>query len=111
MKQLTISIILVMITLSLKAQHASITPELSKELTVLSASDYVKVNLVLSQQVNYGLINAQFKMEHTPLSDRAKIVIRKSKQMAKNTQKSILDLLDLTISFMAKDVSFNSAIV
>ena len=93
MKNLIITLIIVLTTLSLTAQHATITPTLSKQLKSLSASTYLKVNVVFKEQVHYRLINAQFKLNNTPLSERAKTVIRESMNLAKSSQASCINLL------------------
>ena len=78
---------------TLKAQNATLTPTLTQQLINSNANSYIKVNAVLINQVNYTLINEQFKIQNTPLSERAKFVIRASSEMAKNSQSSIIQLL------------------
>jgi hypothetical protein len=93
MRIFIIILITVLTTLSLTAQHSTITPVLAQQLKNLNASDYIKVNVVFTEQVHYGLINAQFKLDNTPLSDRAKTVIRTSMNLAERSQASCIRLL------------------
>jgi hypothetical protein len=98
MKLIILSLIIILGVFSVKAQNATLTPNLTQQLNSLNSTDYVKVNVVLGNQVHYGLINAQFKNKNTPLNERAKIVIRKSMKMAELSQASIIDLLEANSS-------------
>ena len=93
MRILIITLITALTTLSLVAQNATITPSLKEQLKNSSASDYLKVNVVFTNQIHYGLINAQFKLNNTPLSERAKTVIRKSMNLAESSQASCINFL------------------
>ena len=98
MRLIILPLIIMLGAFSVKAQNATLTPNLTQQLNSLNTTDYVKVNVVLGNQVQYGIINAQFKNENTPLNERAKIVIRKSMKMAKLSQASIINLLEANTS-------------
>ena len=94
MKSFLLSISLLLIFLNVHSQSAVITTELNQKLSTLSATEVIKVDIIFSDQVHYGVINTQFKEQNTPVSERAKIVIRKSMQLAKNSQLPIINLLN-----------------
>ncbi|PCI92998.1 MAG: hypothetical protein COB15_17065 [Flavobacteriales bacterium] len=94
MKNILLVIVLIAISLSLHSQSAVIAPSLNQKLETLNATDFVKVNIVFTEQVHHGLLNAGFKAKNTPVNERAKIVIRKSMQLADNSQKPIIKILD-----------------
>jgi len=92
MKQI-ISLLLLSISLFGFSQTATITNRLVRQLDQSSSNDFIKVNVVFTQQVDHIKLNSQFKNNNTPLSERAKVVIRESMQQADFSQKPILSFL------------------
>lgn len=88
---LCISTFIVLLTFG---QNATITNSLAAKLNTSSANEYLKVNVVLTNQVNHIYLNQQFKENNTPLNERAKTVIRESMNLANTSQKQVLSLLD-----------------
>lgn len=86
-------------------QTATITNSLTSKLNTLSNSEYVKVNVVFSDQVNHTYLNQQLKEQNASLDTRAKTVIRESMQLANSTQKNVITLLN---SNMGKVSSYKS---
>jgi bacillopeptidase F len=89
-----ILIIFLFIGISAFNQNAIITPSLSEQLANASSSSYFKVNIIFTNQVNHSVLNTQFKEQNTTISERAKIVIRKSMQMAESSQQPIIRFLN-----------------
>ena len=94
MKKILLYLLLIAATTNLYSQTAIITPNLTTKLVQAKSSDYIKVNIIFSNQVHHGLLNAKFKEQNLPVNERAKIVIRKSMQLANSEQESIIQLLN-----------------
>lgn len=92
-KLITLCLSILTITVSV-AQNATITNSLTAKLNESSNNDYIKVNVVLSNQVNHLYLNQQFNENNTPLDIRAKTVIREAMNLANNSQKEVLNLLN-----------------
>lgn len=76
------------------SQTATLTNSLNNKLMEASSKDYIKVNVVLVDQVNNIALNQELKERNALLEERAKTVIRKSMQLANSTQASIVSLLN-----------------
>jgi len=94
MNRLLLPIFLLVTLSNLYSQTAIVTSSLSQKLNELNSSEYVKVNVVFTSQVHFGLLNAKFKAENTPLNERAKTVIRKSMKMAESSQLPVIEFLN-----------------
>ena len=89
-----ISKVTIVTSLGLYSQSALITNSLNQKLSTLNPSDILKVNIIFVDQVHHGLLNAGFKSKNTPVKERARIVIRKSMQLADASQTPIIKLLN-----------------
>lgn len=87
-------LLFLLLTASVKSytQSATITNRLANLLQQKDDNELIKVNLILKKQVDYAALNQQFKANNTPLSERAKIVIRAGMQLADNEQAPLLAL-------------------
>ncbi|MBW6483498.1 MAG: S8 family peptidase [Vicingaceae bacterium] len=87
---------LLVLVLSLNgfSQSATITNRLSNQLQQVNDDAVVKVNLIFKNQVDYYGLNQSFKENNTPLSERAKIVIREAMQLANSEQESLVMLFN-----------------
>ena len=94
MKKLILSLSLLASTCLLIGQTATITNSLSKKLNEINSNDYIKVNIVFSDQVNHTYLNQQLKEQNASLDTRAKTVIRESMKLANNTQKNVVSFLN-----------------
>ncbi len=94
MKNLILSITLLLAFPYVNGQSAVLTTELSQQLNKLKSTELIKVNVVFANQVHHATLNAQFKQQNTPISERAKTVIRKSMQLAEIDQTPVVKLLD-----------------
>ena len=101
-----ITIILIVIGFSASSQNAVVTASLAQKLNDANSSTFFKVNIVFANQVHHGVLNQQFKDNNIPINERARIVIRKSMQMAKNEQQAIIKLLDNSILKVREYKSF-----
>ena len=66
-KLITLCLSILTITVSF-AQNATITNSLNAKLNEISSNDYLKVNVVFTDQVNHLYLNQQFKENNTPLN-------------------------------------------
>lgn len=105
MKKILFSLLLLCIVAIGYSQTATITNSLSAKLNTLTNSEYIKVNVVFSDQVNHIYLNQQLKEQNASLDTRAKTVIRESMQLANSSQKNIITLLN---SNMGKVNSYKS---
>ena len=94
MKKLLLIIGFTLLQLSSFSQSAVIENSLNQKLNALNPSEFIKVNIVFTDQVHHGLLNLKFKTNNTPIGERAKIVIRKSMQLADASQDPIVKLLN-----------------
>lgn len=94
MRSVLLSFVLLVACTNLYSQSATVTTSLNQKLSNLTSTELVKVNIVFTDQVHFGVINAQFKEQNTPVKKRAKIVIRKSMQLAESTQLPIVEFLN-----------------
>jgi bacillopeptidase F len=94
MKRILLALILLSSTTVLFSQTATLTSNLNQELTKGNNSDIFKVNIILSSQVNYIVLNEDMKQNKTSVSDRAKRVMRESMNLATQSQSSIINLLN-----------------
>ena len=61
MKKIFLSIFITLVSVSLIGQNATITNSLAQELSSASNSDFIKVNVVFTNQVNHIALNQQLK--------------------------------------------------
>jgi Subtilase family/Secretion system C-terminal sorting domain len=94
MKRFLLSIIFLSAFLNLSSQTAAITPSLIQKLNTSGSSDIFKINIILDNQVHYGILNNKFKSQKIPISERARTVIRKSIQTAETSQQPIINFLN-----------------
>jgi len=94
MRRILLYFILISGSVNLCSQTAFINPNLSAKLVESKPSDFIKVNIVFTNQVHNGLLNAEFKEQNVPVNERSKIVIRKSMQLANTEQEPIIKLLN-----------------
>lgn len=76
------------------SQSATVTPELISQMNNAHTTDFLKFNVILKTQVDHLSLKNRFKINNTPLSERAKIVIHESVQLANESQSSIIKLLN-----------------
>ena len=93
MSRVVLAVILLMACSNLQSQSAIVTPSLNEQLGKLKTTDLIQVNIVFAEQIHYGILNAQFKEQNTPLAERAKTVMRQSQYLANNTQLPIIEFL------------------
>ncbi len=93
MKRLFILLYLLACVLFSFSQTATLTNSLNDKLITTSNKEYLKVNVVLTNQVNHSVLNQQLKNRKATLDERAKTVIRKSMQLANTTQTNIISIL------------------
>lgn len=91
-KLLLLCLSVLTVTISI-AQNATITNSLNSKLSASANNDYIKVNVVFTDQVNHLYLNQQFKENNTPLNLRAKTVIREAMNLANTSQKEVLTIL------------------
>ncbi|MCB0400692.1 MAG: S8 family serine peptidase [Flavobacteriales bacterium] len=94
MKRTFIALCLLVSGMLTFAQTATLTNSLNDQLIAASNKDYLKVNIVLADQVDHISLNQELKDRHVSLDERAKTVIRKSMQLANNTQSGIIHFLN-----------------
>ena len=75
------------------SQSANTTYTLSNKLTHAKSSDFIKVNIVFTDQINNWLLNSEFKEHNVPVNKRAKIVIKESMQLAETVQQPVIKFL------------------
>jgi len=94
MKNYTKLLPLFLLVLSLNgfSQSATITNRLSNQLQQINDEGIVKVNLIFKNQVDFVALNQSFKENNTPLSQRAKRVIREAMQLANSEQEQLVTL-------------------
>ncbi|GAB4259924.1 MAG: hypothetical protein Kow0079_16920 [Vicingaceae bacterium] len=91
MKKL-LSLVVLLTALSIcYAQYATVSPSVVKAFE--HPNKKIKVNIILSEQVDCIALKESFNANNTPVEQRAKIVIRKLKQLANQTQQPILEYL------------------
>ncbi len=93
MKKHLIILPLLLISLISFSQTATLTNSLNNKLLEASNKEFIKVNLVLVDQVNHAVLNQDLKDKKASLDERAKTVIRKSMQLANSSQSNIISLL------------------
>ncbi len=106
MKKILLSLILLGSTAVLFSQTATLTSNLSQKLTNGNNSDYFKVNIVLSSQVNHIVLNEEMKQNKTSVSERAKRVMRESMTLATQSQTPIINLLNKNSNKVSSFKSF-----
>ena len=94
MKRLLLPLFLLTTISAIYCQSAVMTPELFQQLDNGKPTDYFKVNIVFSDQVNHAVLNQQLKQKHTSVSERAKTVIRESENMANKSQAPVIKFLN-----------------
>ena len=99
-----LTFLLLIIGTSLYAQTAHITNSLSKELN--ETNGFVKVNLVLKDQVNYSVLKNQFNQNDYSLDQRAKVVMRESMTLSQQTQLAIIQHINNNPKQVANFKSF-----
>jgi subtilisin family serine protease len=94
MKKIALSIALLSLNILLFSQTAILTSHLNQELNNGKNSDYFKVNIVFVDQVNHIVLNQNLKQTKVSAEERAKTVIRKSMDLANQTQANVVNLLN-----------------
>jgi bacillopeptidase F len=94
MKKTLLSSFIVLLSSLAFSQSATITNSLTKKLTSSKNHDFIKVNIVLADQVDHIYLNQKLKEEKASADLRAKTVIRESMNLANRTQKSIITYLN-----------------
>jgi bacillopeptidase F len=94
MKKLLLYFILIAGISNGYSQTASITKRLDNKLANAAPSDFIKVNIIFSNQVHHGLLNSRFKEQQIAVKERAKIVIRESMHLAELNQQPIIKFLN-----------------
>jgi bacillopeptidase F len=94
MRNILLYIFLAITCVNVYGQTATITNSLNNKLTKVTSADFIKVNIVFSNQVHYGLLNSEFKKNKLPVNERAKNVIRESMQLADSDQQVIIKFLN-----------------
>ena len=103
MKKIFTLLLIVITANQLFSQTAVLTEKLASSLSQGKSTDIIKVNVVFSDQVHHGILNAEFKAQDTPLGERARTVIRESMRIAENSQSPVINYLNDNIK---KVVSF-----